>query len=74
MKVLIVMYDFNILQTAKDLEEADKKRREEFKEYEMHKKFEQEEKMKSTSTVFFFQSIIKLKKSKLKNKLFFRYD
>ena len=33
-------------QTTKDLNEADKKRREEFKEYEMQKKFEQEQKLK----------------------------
>ncbi|XP_058805477.1 nucleobindin-2 isoform X2 [Phymastichus coffea] len=36
-----------IAKTTKDLDEADKKRREEFKEYEMNKKFEQEEKMKN---------------------------
>ncbi|XP_008210721.1 nucleobindin-2 isoform X1 [Nasonia vitripennis] len=38
-----------IAKTTKDLDEADKKRREEFKEYEMHKKFEQEEKLKTLS-------------------------
>lgn len=34
-----------ILQTTHDLAEADRKRKEEFKEYEMQKKFEQEIKM-----------------------------
>nr|CAG4637259.1 EOG090X0B17 [Ceriodaphnia reticulata]SVE73122.1 EOG090X0B17 [Ceriodaphnia reticulata] len=36
-----------IVQTSKDLEEADKKRKEEFKEYEMQKEFEHQNKMKS---------------------------
>ncbi|XP_020282154.1 nucleobindin-2 isoform X2 [Pseudomyrmex gracilis] len=35
-----------IAKTTKDLEEADKRRRQEFKEYEMRKKFEEEQKMK----------------------------
>ena len=38
-----------IAKTTEDLAEADRKRRIEFKEYEMQKKFEQEEKMKSKS-------------------------
>uniref|UniRef100_A0ABD2WS93 EF-hand domain-containing protein n=1 Tax=Trichogramma kaykai TaxID=54128 RepID=A0ABD2WS93_9HYME len=36
-----------IAKTTKDLDEADKKRKEQFKEYEMNKKYEQEEKMKT---------------------------
>ncbi|XP_067216275.1 nucleobindin-2 isoform X2 [Linepithema humile] len=35
-----------IAKTTKDLAEADKRRRQEFKEYEMEKKFEEEQKMK----------------------------
>jgi len=38
-----------ILQTRKDLEEKDKQRQEEFKQYEMQKKFEEEQKMKGNS-------------------------
>lgn len=34
-------------QVTEDLEEADKKRKEEFKQYEMQKEFEQNEKMKT---------------------------
>jgi len=37
------------LQTRKDLEEKDKQRQEEFKQYEMQKKFEEEQKMKGNS-------------------------
>lgn len=36
-----------IVQTSKDLEEADRKRKEEFKEYEMQKEFEHQVKLKS---------------------------
>nr|CAG4651227.1 EOG090X0B17 [Simocephalus serrulatus]SVE94424.1 EOG090X0B17 [Simocephalus serrulatus] len=36
-----------IVQTSKDLEEADRKRKEEFKEYEMQKEFEHQNKLKS---------------------------
>lgn len=42
-------YYFEILQTTKDLAEADKQRRQQFKEYEMQKKFEEEEKMKGNT-------------------------
>lgn len=38
-----------MLQTTKDLEEVDKRRRQEFKEYEMRKKFEEEQKMKGNT-------------------------
>lgn len=40
-----------IIKTTKDLDEVDRKRKEEFKEYEMEKKFEQEQKMKSNIIV-----------------------
>nr|CAG4638652.1 EOG090X0B17 [Cyclestheria hislopi] len=36
-----------IIQTTKDLEEADRKRKEEFKQYEMQKEFEHREKLKN---------------------------
>lgn len=36
-----------IVQTSKDLEEADRKRKDEFKEYEMQKEFEHQAKLKS---------------------------
>lgn len=38
-----------ILQTTQDLAEADKRRRQQFKEYEMEKKFEEEQKMKGNT-------------------------
>lgn len=38
-----------ILQTTKDLADADKRRRQQFKEYEMEKKFEEEQKMKGNT-------------------------
>lgn len=38
-----------MLQTTQDLAEADKRRREEFKEYEMQKKFKEEQKMKGNT-------------------------
>jgi hypothetical protein len=37
------------MQTTKDLAEADRRRRQEFKEYEMEKKFEEEQKMKGNT-------------------------
>jgi len=37
------------LQTTKDLADADKQRRQEFKEYEMEKKFDEEQKMKGNA-------------------------
>lgn len=46
MKVIIII---KILQTTKDLAEADKIRRQQFKEYEMEKKFEEEQKMKGNT-------------------------
>lgn len=39
-------------QTTEDLAEADRRRREQFKEYEMEKKFEQEQKIKGNK--FFY--------------------
>lgn len=36
----------SLIQTAEDLAEADKKRREEFKTYEMEKEFEKQQKLK----------------------------
>lgn len=38
-----------MLQTTKDLAEADRRRRESFKEYEMKKKYEEKEKMKGNT-------------------------
>lgn len=38
-----------MLQTTKDLAEADKRRREEFKEYEMKKKYDEQQKMKGNT-------------------------
>lgn len=37
------------LQTTEDLEQVDKQRREAFKEYEMQKQFEKEQKMKGNT-------------------------
>lgn len=39
----------HVLQTRKDLEEKDEQRHEEFKQYEMQKKFEEEQKMKGNT-------------------------
>ena len=36
-----------IVQTSKDLEEADRQRKEDFKEYEMQKEFEHQNKLKN---------------------------
>lgn len=44
------MLSHNILQTRKDLEEKDEQRHEEFKQYEMQKKFEEEQKMKGNTS------------------------
>lgn len=44
------MLPHNILQTRKDLEEKDEQRHEEFKQYEMQKKFEEEQKMKGNTS------------------------
>lgn len=39
-------YFVNLFQVAKDLEDADQKRKQMFKEYEMQKHFEREQKLK----------------------------
>lgn len=43
------MYYFKILQTTKELADVDKRRRQQFKEYEMQKKLDEEQKLKGNT-------------------------
>lgn len=78
-KSIMIEHDIHTsygLQTTKDLDEADKQRKEEFKSYEMNKKFEQDEKMKSgnLSEPFFLVDPIYHQSNHHMNKTCFRYD